>query len=486
MGEGRIIALNGEAGYQVEVLRGGIHFGLWRWKYRIHRVGLVTVPQGQLAYVYARDGEPLPPSQTLGRVVPCNNFQDARAFLIGTPLPESAPAGESAYIPVGQRGRQRAILRERRVRRQPRPLRGHHGDERLPVGDTNQAGAGVDPELAERAPRDRRLPSRGDRRLVEASDPLRPESTTQVDSIGIVTVHDGPSLQPARSSPPDCGNTAGDPHYHNNYQDPEAFLRSGGRRGRQYTPLTDGTYFVNRWFATVEVKRKRSFRSATSAWWSATTARPAATCPDHVSVTANASPRASAASGNGRSAGQVPVQLLRRQPGARPDNELRPPLGDREDRGPPVRRVAGRLTWSRTTRTSRSCRSAWSCTSTTRRPRGDPAVRRRQEADHADARPMLSAYFRDVAHKKTMLQLLQERDLIQQESGRSCGGNSVSSTSSASTCSSASRRPPRPTARSRPCSSNCACGSCRWSRSRPTNDSGPRPRSSSRSTRRKR
>src|SRR5437868_4545042 len=110
--EGRIIALGGEAGYQVDLLRGGIHFGLWRWKFRIHRVGLVTVPQGQLAYVYARDGEPLPPSQTLARVVPCNNFQDARAFLIGTPLPDSAPAGESAFIPVGQRGRQRAILRE--------------------------------------------------------------------------------------------------------------------------------------------------------------------------------------------------------------------------------------------------------------------------------------------------------------------------------------------------------------------------------------
>ena len=30
--------------------------------------------------------------------------------------------------------------------------------------------------------------------------------------------------------------------------------------------------------------------------------------------------------------------------------------------------------------------------------------------------PMLSAYFRDVAHKKTMLELLQERDVIQQES----------------------------------------------------------------------
>src|SRR3954469_2967816 len=110
--EGRIIALSGEAGYQVDLLRGGVHFGLWRWKYRIHKVGLVTVPQGQIAYVYARAGEPLPPSQTLGRVVPCNNFQDARAFLIGTPLPASAPAGDSMFIPVGQRGRQRAILRE--------------------------------------------------------------------------------------------------------------------------------------------------------------------------------------------------------------------------------------------------------------------------------------------------------------------------------------------------------------------------------------
>jgi hypothetical protein len=36
--EGRIIALDGEAGFQAEVLRGGIHFGLWRWQFRIHRM----------------------------------------------------------------------------------------------------------------------------------------------------------------------------------------------------------------------------------------------------------------------------------------------------------------------------------------------------------------------------------------------------------------------------------------------------------------
>ena len=103
--EGSIIALNGEAGYQADLLRGGLHFGLWRWQYRVHSVPLVTIPQGKIGYVYARDGESLPPSQTLGRVVPCNNFQDARAFL-------GEAAEDGAEIVPGQRGRQRAILRE--------------------------------------------------------------------------------------------------------------------------------------------------------------------------------------------------------------------------------------------------------------------------------------------------------------------------------------------------------------------------------------
>ena len=98
--EGRIIALNGEAGYQADLLRGGLHFRLWRWQYRVHKMPLVTIPQGQSGYVYARDGEPLPPSQTLARVVKCNNFQDARGFL-----------DEASELP-GQRGRQRNIIRE--------------------------------------------------------------------------------------------------------------------------------------------------------------------------------------------------------------------------------------------------------------------------------------------------------------------------------------------------------------------------------------
>src|SRR3954471_9458203 len=96
--EGRIMALAGEAGFQADLLRGGLHFGLWGWQYRIHKVNLVTVPQGKVGYVYARDGESLAPSQTLGRVADCNNFQDARAFLLG-----AAGASEEAQR-LGQRG----------------------------------------------------------------------------------------------------------------------------------------------------------------------------------------------------------------------------------------------------------------------------------------------------------------------------------------------------------------------------------------------
>src|SRR5688572_13462322 len=105
--EGRIMAFNGQAGYEAHLLRGGIHFGKWVWQYRIHKVPLVTIPQGKIGHIYARDGEPLSPGQTLGRVVECGNFQDAESFLRG----RLVKAGDEPIV-VGQRGRQRSILRE--------------------------------------------------------------------------------------------------------------------------------------------------------------------------------------------------------------------------------------------------------------------------------------------------------------------------------------------------------------------------------------
>src|SRR5262249_42276686 len=74
------------------------------------------------------------------------------------------------------------------------------------------------------------------------------------DLIGIVTVHDGPSLAPGEIIAPTVGSDAAAPEtYHNNFQDAEKFLLAGGRRGRQLQVLVEGTYYVNRLFATVEM-----------------------------------------------------------------------------------------------------------------------------------------------------------------------------------------------------------------------------------------
>src|SRR6202000_2666520 len=91
------IALNGEAAYEPEVLRGGLHV-FFPFMYRIHKSDLVTVGQGKIAYVFARDGAPLGASQVLGAndTEDKSDFQDARRFLLGG----------------GQKGPQRKILRE--------------------------------------------------------------------------------------------------------------------------------------------------------------------------------------------------------------------------------------------------------------------------------------------------------------------------------------------------------------------------------------
>src|SRR6266487_6037193 len=78
---GRLIALGGEAGYQADTLAPGLHFGYWRWQYRIIKEPVTVVPQGEIALVLAADGAPIPPERILGKVVDSDNFQDARKFL---------------------------------------------------------------------------------------------------------------------------------------------------------------------------------------------------------------------------------------------------------------------------------------------------------------------------------------------------------------------------------------------------------------------
>lgn len=216
-----IIALAGEAGFQPHMLRGGMHF-LMPLQYRVHVMPLVTIPQGRIGYVYARDGEALAPTQTLAHTVATNQFQDADSFLRGG----------------GQRGPQRAILREgtyavhlglfvviTEAQVYHLPLAENEGPMFQQMAQTIHERHGFQPVV------------------IKGTD----------DAVGVVTVHDGPALPQGQIIAPIVGD---DPQsastYHNNFQDPERFLAAGGFRGRQLQVLVDGTHYVNRLFATVE------------------------------------------------------------------------------------------------------------------------------------------------------------------------------------------------------------------------------------------
>ncbi len=222
---GGIIALGGEAGYQPEVLRGGWHV-MKPFIYRIHKVPLVTIPQGSIGYVFARDGEQLPPEQTLGASISAEGFENVEAFL----------------RQGGQKGPQRRVLREgtyainlaQFIVVSKENIYGHELDH-SDVGVFEQMASAI-------SERDGFVPV-----IIKDRD----------DCMGVVTVHDGPSLAEGEIIAPVVGLNAEDKStFHNNFQDPEAFLRAGGRRGRQYQVLVEGTYFVNRLFATVEILPK--------------------------------------------------------------------------------------------------------------------------------------------------------------------------------------------------------------------------------------
>jgi uncharacterized membrane protein YqiK len=80
--DGAILALHGEAGLQADALAPGLHFWLWPWQYVVTRQKFVTIAEGTIGVVEARDGQPLKDGRVLARRVECNSFQSARSFLM--------------------------------------------------------------------------------------------------------------------------------------------------------------------------------------------------------------------------------------------------------------------------------------------------------------------------------------------------------------------------------------------------------------------
>ena len=214
-----LISLGDEAGYKPEVLRGGFHF-FTPFQYRVLLQPIVTIAQGKIGYVFARDGAPLPTGQTLASNAEVSNFEDARGFLTGG----------------GQKGPQRKILREGSYAINPVQF-SVITDQCLYAALLGSA------ESADFKNTGQLLSTRGgfDSLVIRDSD----------DKIGVVTVHDGRTLPAGELIAP-----VTDGESHNSFQDPEAFLRAGGFRGRQLQVLAEGTYYLNRLFATVEMVPK--------------------------------------------------------------------------------------------------------------------------------------------------------------------------------------------------------------------------------------
>ncbi|MFA5404551.1 MAG: SPFH domain-containing protein [Ignavibacteria bacterium] len=195
---GRIIALDGEAGIQVDTLSPGWHFFYWPWQYSIEKVDLVAVPKGEIALVIANDGKELPKGRRFGDSVACNSYQDARGFINNG----------------GSKGQQLEVLTT--------------GIYRINVAlftvitSQNCKNFGLEP-----------------RQLMVVELPA--------NKIGIVTTFDGVELQEGEVAAP---NVEG----HSSFQNPQEFIRRGGCRGLQQEVLRSGAWIINPWFASVKTE----------------------------------------------------------------------------------------------------------------------------------------------------------------------------------------------------------------------------------------
>jgi len=193
---GRLIALAGEAGYQADTLPPGLHFGFFRWQYKIIKLPVTVVPQGEIALVVAADGAAIPAERILGKVAACDNFQNGREFLVNG----------------GEKGRQMGILTAGTYRI-------NHALFTV-ITASNATDHGMSPEQL----------------TLHRVEP---------DMVGIVTTLDGRPIEAGEIAGPVIAE-------HENFQNGQAFLDGGGRRGLQEQILLSGTWNLNPWFVQVE------------------------------------------------------------------------------------------------------------------------------------------------------------------------------------------------------------------------------------------
>jgi uncharacterized membrane protein YqiK len=79
--DGRIVATNGEAGFQAKTLAPGLYFWKWVWQYDVTMESFTVIPEGKIGLILAKDGGEIPTGNILGNYVESDSYQDATKFL---------------------------------------------------------------------------------------------------------------------------------------------------------------------------------------------------------------------------------------------------------------------------------------------------------------------------------------------------------------------------------------------------------------------
>ncbi|MEH1926880.1 flotillin family protein [Nostoc sp.] len=193
---GSLIALNGEAGLQADTLAPGWHWGYWPWQYSVKKESVIVIPQGEIALIVAADGASNPPERILGKIVSCDNFQDARKFL----------------TQGGEKGRQMGFLTAGTYRINTALFK--------VITAANATAHDMSPQQLH---------------IHEIA----------AEKVGIVTTLDGSSIA--------AGEIAGRIITgHDNFQNGQKFIDAGGQRGLQEQVLLSGSWNLNPWLVNIE------------------------------------------------------------------------------------------------------------------------------------------------------------------------------------------------------------------------------------------
>lgn len=251
-----VIAFNGEAGYQADLLMPGLRWKPWLL-YEVDKFPWVQVPAGEVGVVISQVGAPLPiGAKSAVYKKAFGNFSDLRSFAAGG----------------GQKGVQRPVF-------SPGTLAPIHPVGFLVVTKSQVYGLPISPEIRSREGKVGRLTPEafglrpGQLELLRIEPKPCGQDGAMLDMVGIVTTFEGDPL-PSGDIASRLGGfadldkmekaTATDGeiievllgnknNLHNNYQDFQAFLDNGGRIGLQHDPLLYGAYALNPFLVAVEL-----------------------------------------------------------------------------------------------------------------------------------------------------------------------------------------------------------------------------------------